>query len=54
MAGHVSIDAIRDGRVGLGDILKLNALMDAQLAAEKKAMDKAQSKTGSMPQRPAA
>lgn len=54
MAGHVSLEAVRDGRVGLDDILKLNALMDAQLAAEEKAINKAQPKTGSMPQRPAA
>lgn len=44
IAGHASIEAIRDGRVTLGDILKLNALMDAQLAAEEKAAKKAQQK----------
>lgn len=37
MAGHACIADVRSGLIGLGDILKLNALMDAQLAAEEKA-----------------
>lgn len=44
IAGHVRIDAVNDGRVSLGDILKLNALMDAQLAAEEKAAKKGATK----------
>lgn len=40
LAGHAAIEAVRDGRISLGDILKLNALMDAQLAAEEKAAKK--------------
>lgn len=38
LAGHASIEAVRAGRISLGDILKLNALMDAQLAAEQAAI----------------
>lgn len=37
IAGHVNIADVNDGRVSLGDLLKLNALMDAQFAAEEKA-----------------
>lgn len=37
MAGHADLGDVRRGLVSLGDILKLNALMDAQLAAEEKA-----------------
>lgn len=44
MAGHARIDAINRGEVSLGDLLKLNALMDAQAAAEAKAMKDAQTK----------
>jgi hypothetical protein len=40
MGGHVTIGECRRGDVGLGDLLKLNALMDAQAAAEKKAIEK--------------
>jgi hypothetical protein len=40
MAGHVDIADIRSGLIDLGDILKLNALMDAQLAAEERAARK--------------
>lgn len=37
MAGHLRIEAVNDGSVDLGDILKINALMSAQYAAEEKA-----------------
>lgn len=37
MAGHADLGDVRAGLIDLGDILKLNALMDAQLAAEEKA-----------------
>lgn len=40
MAGHATIEGVRSGLVGLGDLLKINALMDAQAAAEKKAMER--------------
>lgn len=40
IAGHASIADVNDGRVSLGDLLKLNALMDAQYAAEEKAAKK--------------
>jgi hypothetical protein len=36
MAGHVTIEAVNAGLVDLTDILKINALMDAQDAAEAK------------------
>lgn len=32
MAGHVTIEGIRRGEVTLTDLLKINALMDAQAA----------------------
>lgn len=41
MAGKCTIEGVRSGQVTLGDILKLNALIDAQMAAETKAMKKA-------------
>lgn len=44
IAGHCTIGEIRRGEVDLGDILKLNALMDAQQAAENKAAEKAKTK----------
>lgn len=44
MAGHVSIADVRTGLIDLSDILKLNALMDAQLAAEEKAAKDGRSK----------
>jgi len=34
LARHVSLDAVKRGDVDLLDILKLNALMDAQGAAQ--------------------
>jgi len=34
LARHVSLDAVKRGDVDLLDILKLNALMDAQEAAQ--------------------
>lgn len=37
MAGHVTIEGVNSGLVDLEDILKLNALMDAQAAAEEQA-----------------
>jgi hypothetical protein len=37
IAGHISVSEIRGGCVDLVDILKLNALMDAQEAAQQKA-----------------
>lgn len=40
MAGHATIEGVRSGLVSLGDLLKINGLMDAQAAAEKKAMDR--------------
>ncbi|CAG9172284.1 hypothetical protein CURE108131_10990 [Cupriavidus respiraculi] len=37
MAGLVSVSEVRAGGVDLVDILKLNALLDAQEAAQQKA-----------------
>lgn len=37
MAGHVRLGEIRAGAVDLADLLKLNALMDAQDAAQERA-----------------
>ncbi|GAB1827411.1 hypothetical protein MyNCGM70_02750 [Achromobacter xylosoxidans] len=37
LAGHISLDAVRQGHVDLLDILKLNALMDAQEAQQAQA-----------------
>ncbi|ADP15406.1 hypothetical protein AXYL_02077 [Achromobacter xylosoxidans A8] len=42
LAGHVSLDAIRRGEVDLLDLMKLNALMDAQDAARAHASRKTQ------------
>lgn len=44
MAGKCTIEGVNRGDVGLGDLLKLNALLDAQAAAEEKAMKKATGK----------
>jgi hypothetical protein len=44
VGGLVTIGEIRRGEVSLGDILKFNALMDAQEAAEAKAVEKAKNK----------
>jgi len=41
LARHVSLDAVKRGDVDLLDILKLNALMDAQEAAQAAAENKA-------------
>jgi hypothetical protein len=40
LAGHVTIDAVNRGDVTLDHLLKLNALMDAQQAAEEAASKK--------------
>jgi DNA-binding protein YbaB len=40
LARHVSLDAVKRGDVDLLDILKLNALMDAQEAAQAAAQRK--------------
>lgn len=40
MAGYVTIDAVNRAEVSLGDLIKLNGLMDAQQAAEAEAMRK--------------
>lgn len=44
MADKCTIEGVRRGEVGLGDLLKLNALLDAQAAAEAKAMKDVKSK----------
>ncbi|MDR6600916.1 MULTISPECIES: hypothetical protein [Achromobacter] len=41
LARYVSLDAVKRGDVDLLDILKLNALMDAQQAAQAAADNKA-------------
>ncbi|MFY0477098.1 hypothetical protein [Achromobacter marplatensis] len=41
LARHVSLDAVKRGDIDLLDILKLNALMDAQEAARTAAERKA-------------
>ena len=41
MADKCTIEGVRRGDVSLGDLLKLNALLDAQSAAEEKAMKEA-------------
>ncbi|MGE8672103.1 MULTISPECIES: hypothetical protein [Achromobacter] len=41
LARHVSLDAVKRGDVDLLDIMKLNALMDAQAAAQAAAENKA-------------
>ena len=38
MADKCTIEGVNRGEVTLGQILKLNALLDAQAAAEEKAM----------------
>lgn len=45
LAGHVTLEAVNCGRVSLLDLLKLNALMDAQEAAEDEAAKKARGKS---------
>lgn len=42
LAGHVSLDAVRRAEVDLLDLMKLNALMDAQDAARSHASRKTQ------------
>lgn len=44
MAGHVRLGEIRTGAVDLADLLKLNALMDAQEAAQERAARKTKGK----------
>ena len=44
MAGRATIEGVRRGDVSLADLLKLNALLDAQQAAEEQAMKDAKSK----------
>lgn len=44
MADKCTIEGVRRGDVNLGDLLKLNALLDAQAAAEEKAIEKARTK----------
>ena len=42
MARKVSIEAVKDGKVDLIDLLKMNALMDYQSAMDKQAYKQAQ------------
>ena len=41
MAGKVTLAEVKDGVADLVDLLKINALLDMQAAADKAAVDKA-------------
>lgn len=41
MAGKVSLAEVKDGRADLVDLLKINALLDMQAAAESAVVEKA-------------
>ncbi|VFR81246.1 hypothetical protein RAN3_2545 [plant metagenome] len=47
LAGKLALEATRSGQVDLMDVLKLNALLDAQDAALEAARSKATMKRGS-------
>ena len=40
MAGHITLSEVKNGTAGLLDLLKINAVMDAQEAAEAAALAK--------------
>ena len=44
LAGKVSLDAVKRGDVDIIDLLKINALLDMQAAAEYREIERARSK----------